>query len=315
MRRTYGSLLLVAWAVGLLAAGGSPARAGCHTWDVSEIFSNADGTIQFIELRETNGGCCEDGISGHNIDTGKRTYQIPGPDLDLPTAFRNLLFGTAEFAALPGAPTPDYIIANNFFYLDGDFVRYTPYDTMTFGPGELPTDGIQSLVPLAFGNLVDNNSPTNYAGETGMVDAGTDVSPPPVPDGSGNTLPMTVEMLDADGTILSLSWDVSFCAAASDHLLIYGQGSQLPSLPAGPFQVEGGVCGLGALVPFVWNGVPEVTDGTGLLWWLLLVDGGDGSEGSWGTDGSQLERLGPGLGGSSELCGISFKDASNTCSG
>ena len=40
MRRTYGSLLLVAWAVCLLAAGGSPARAGNRLSVINEKSCN-----------------------------------------------------------------------------------------------------------------------------------------------------------------------------------------------------------------------------------------------------------------------------------
>ncbi len=315
MRTVRRAFLVGALALGLVAAGTRPTPANCHTWDVSEIFSNADGTIQFIELREPNGGCCEDGVPGHKIASGKRTFTIPLPDLENPTAFKRLLFGTLGFAQLPGAPLPDYIIPSNFFYLDGDSVHYTPYDTMTFGFGELPADGINSLRPGGFGNITSINSPTNYAGESGTVDAGTSISPPPVPDGSGSTLPMTVESVNAGGTSLALAWDVSFCDANDDHILIFGQGSQLPSLAGGTFAVDGGVCGIGDSMPFVWNDVPSATDGTGLVWWVMVVNDGSGDEGSWGTDGSNVERQGPGSGGSSALCGISSKDASNTCPG
>ena len=34
--------------LGLLATGN--ATAGIHTWDIVEVFSNADGTVQYIEL-------------------------------------------------------------------------------------------------------------------------------------------------------------------------------------------------------------------------------------------------------------------------
>ena len=153
MRTVRRALLVGTLALVLVAVGARPARANCHTWDVSEIFSNVDGTIQFIELREPNGGCCEDGVPGHKIASGKRTFTIPLPDLEQPTAFRRLLFGTVGFAQLPGAPLPDYIIPSNFFYLDGDSVRYTPYDTMNFSFGELPTDGINSLRPSGLGNV------------------------------------------------------------------------------------------------------------------------------------------------------------------
>src|SRR5258705_11878458 len=40
----------------LLGQGPTAATAGINTWDVSEVFSNADGTIQFVELVEAGGG-------------------------------------------------------------------------------------------------------------------------------------------------------------------------------------------------------------------------------------------------------------------
>ena len=38
--------------LGLLVCGAGPLLAGAHTWNVNEVFSNADGTVQFIELVE-----------------------------------------------------------------------------------------------------------------------------------------------------------------------------------------------------------------------------------------------------------------------
>ena len=63
MRTTPGRATLVGMMlVGCLAAGARPAAAGGHTWDVFEVFSNADGTIQFIEIREMNHTPGERGI-------------------------------------------------------------------------------------------------------------------------------------------------------------------------------------------------------------------------------------------------------------
>jgi hypothetical protein len=51
----------------LISFSATAAFAGAHTWDVWEIFSNADGTIQFVELREANGTAFETGIGGHPV--------------------------------------------------------------------------------------------------------------------------------------------------------------------------------------------------------------------------------------------------------
>jgi hypothetical protein len=82
------------------------------------------------------------------------------------------LLGTAAFAALPGAPTPDHIIAANSFNKNGDTVRYHVYDAFTFGA--VPTDCVNSMND---GGIVSVNSPTNYAGQAGSVDCSAPVCP------------------------------------------------------------------------------------------------------------------------------------------
>src|SRR5262245_39848431 len=59
---------------------------GSHTWDFSEAFSNADGTIQFIELLECCGGAFETGVPGHTLTSNSRTWSIPGAALTPPTS-------------------------------------------------------------------------------------------------------------------------------------------------------------------------------------------------------------------------------------
>lgn len=146
------------------------ALGGSHTWDVNEVFSNADGSIQFIELRENNGTPGEIGVGGHTVtsDIAGKSFTIPS-NVVSPTSNRHLLLASASFAALPGAPTPDHIIPAGsfpFFALAGDTVRYNPWDAFTFGA--VPTDGVMSMND---GGIIAANSPTNYAGETGSVDA------------------------------------------------------------------------------------------------------------------------------------------------
>jgi hypothetical protein len=53
-----------------------------------------------------------------------------------------------------------------FFAITGDTVRYQPWDTFTFGP--VPTDGVMSMND---GGIIAVNSPTNYAGQSGSVNA------------------------------------------------------------------------------------------------------------------------------------------------
>ncbi|NOT01370.1 MAG: hypothetical protein HOP29_12160 [Phycisphaerales bacterium] len=167
---------------GVLAMVGS-ARAGSHSWRISEVFSNADGTVQFIELKECCGNGAENFVAGKTVTsqaTGS-TFTFPG-NLVGSTAGKRILLATTAFAALSGAPTPDYTIAANFIGLNGDTLNYAPanmYDCFTYGMGALPTNGISSInitgtassCPDAFTTGV--NSPTNYVtGIPGSVIAG-----------------------------------------------------------------------------------------------------------------------------------------------
>lgn len=142
------------------------AEASAHTWDIREVFSNADGTIQFVEMREMNGTSGETGLGGRKVVSMATGNEFTFPaNLVGPTNSRNILLATAGFAALPGAPTPDYIIVDGFFDTSGDTLSYHVYDSWTFGA--VPTDCINSLND---GSGVAENTPTNYDGQGGAVD-------------------------------------------------------------------------------------------------------------------------------------------------
>ena len=162
---------------GLLAG---PALAGSHLWRIHEVFSNGDGSVQFIEMKECCGGNNEQGLTGRWIlsaATGSQFF-FPG-NLSGDTANQHLLLATQSFADLPGAPTPDYIIDPNFLDINADTLTYWNYPAATFifTAGQLPTDGVTSRVCLANNaggcTMFDTqvNSPTNFAGETGSIDA------------------------------------------------------------------------------------------------------------------------------------------------
>jgi hypothetical protein len=169
----------------ILACAGlaAPAQGASHLWIVSEVFSNADGTIQFVELTNPTSATAETVLNGkwvNSVGTGSQytfTANLVGN-----TAFKSLLLGTAAYAALPGAPAPDYIIPPGFVATAGDTIRYWLYVTgdMVIAPGVLPTDGVNSRHRATTGGPITTgpNSPRNWAGVTGSVDASP---PPPAP--------------------------------------------------------------------------------------------------------------------------------------
>lgn len=168
MHAYHTRLTLVA--IATITFTGTSVMAGSHLWVINEAFSNADGTIQFVEMEECCGSANEFFIADKWVLSEATGNQFFFPE-NLPpgsTANAHLLLATAGFAALAGAPTPDYIIVDGFFDPDGDTLTYWFYvdATMSFGPGEVPDDGINSLDR---DGTTGCNSPTNFDDETGYV--------------------------------------------------------------------------------------------------------------------------------------------------
>ena len=165
MHRWIASALLVL-AVAL------PCHAKNHLWKFTEFFSNGDGTIQFIEMQECCGSNEETQMAITQISSNTHVFPFPN-HLSGPTAHRWIIIATQSFAALPGAPTPDYIIPEHFFHPGGDTLRYRVggTDVVTIAPGALPLDGVHSLDrDLSTGDLsVIVNNPINFAGVEGSV--------------------------------------------------------------------------------------------------------------------------------------------------
>ena len=174
---------------GVLAAmAGWPlaAHAGHHQWTISELFTNADGTVQFVELKGNANG--EGALSPWSVNTTgtTATSQNLAPDLPAATLNRYLLLGTAGYAslaALQGAPAPDRTIPANFLeVLTADTVVYAGLGgaaTRAYGAGGIPTNGIDSLDFEHDPNAT--NTPTNYAQATGSINAAPPAAIPALP--------------------------------------------------------------------------------------------------------------------------------------
>ena len=301
----------------LLFGTGAVAMAGSHTWDVWEIFSNADGTVQFIELRETNGTSGEIGLGSHQMKAHpSETLFTITHNVASPTTNKSFLLATAAFAALPGAPTPDDIIPANFIKFATDSsVEYNPWDTASWTAGTLPTNGIASLQRPSVGGALAfaaANSPKNYAGTTGSVDASGGGALHGVPDGTTGQ-PVRVDKLIADGSSLSVSWDTTTCSDTNNHQILFGTKSGFPAVPGGLYTLAGGACAIGSASPYTWNATPSAGDGNGLIWFLIVTKNASGTEGPWGSYNGVAERSGLGTGGSSNVCTTTNKNTTATC--
>jgi serralysin len=171
--RIQVSLLLT-----LLAA--LPAQAGHHQWFISEIFTNADGSVQFVELKGTADN--EQFINGFNVATlgpeGVVASSAPlGPNLTSNlTNGAYLLIGSAGYAALAatqGAPAPDRTLPNGFLELTGDRVRYAGIlaTDRFYTSGGIPVNGVFSLDYEVGSPGTTYNTPQNFAGQSGAINA------------------------------------------------------------------------------------------------------------------------------------------------
>ena len=156
----------------LLAAAVLPAQASFHLWAISELYSNADGSVQFLELTAITSA--QEFVAGHTLTSSsggtRHSFTVPR-DLPGDTSGRKMLFGTQGFAAL-GVVTPDFVVPNGFFFPSGGEIDWAEGSDVWQHPA-VPTDGDNSL--LRGGNTA-SNSPTNFARATGHV---TLVTTPP----------------------------------------------------------------------------------------------------------------------------------------
>ena len=161
----YATSLVLA---GLIAFANETA-ASFHEWTINEIYSNADGSVQFIEL-----ACAESGetfLRGERIycSQNNRTNIFTFPD-DLigDSADKRLILATPGFGMLPGGVTPDYTIPANFLFAGSARLNYANVDILTYT--NLPSNGTNSLVRSTGTRMVTRiNSPENYARQLGSL--------------------------------------------------------------------------------------------------------------------------------------------------
>ena len=115
----------------------------------------------------------------HGDPVQREPFDFPN-HLSGPTAHRWIIIATQGYAALPGAPTPDYIMPDRFFEPDGDTLRYrsAPPTSSRSPRAQLPLDGVHSIDrALGTGNLtIIVNNPINFAGVEGSISV-----PPGIP--------------------------------------------------------------------------------------------------------------------------------------
>ena len=162
LKNVIALLVLLAWS--------GVANATFHLWDLAEVYSNADGSVQFIEL--VTGANTQQFTGGEQItansDGNVVAFTFPS-NTGSPTGGHRLLIASPGFAGEEGAVTPDFTLPASFFDPDANSIVINFLGAaafISFSSSDLPTDGVLSLNK----NLsTSTNSPTNFDGETGQL--------------------------------------------------------------------------------------------------------------------------------------------------
>ena len=150
-----------------------------HLYEIEELYSSADGTIQYVELHvgPFDGESFWRGVSlTATAGAQSHVYTFPSNLPSTATANTSVLVATQAFADL-GVVTPDFILPSGFLFTGGGTLNYGDVDIVAYGP--LPSDGTHAL---AHDGSVVADTPRNFAGATGVVPA----APPHVTGGPGD---------------------------------------------------------------------------------------------------------------------------------
>ena len=163
----------------LMLALSFASNATYHLFRITQVYSNADGTVQYILLTATSGG--QQYITGKNIKSSQgsvtRTYTFTK---DLPddtammemggsdgyggyyggtSSYRTFLIATQGFASL-GIVAPDYIVPDGFLFTSNGTINYADGSDL-INYSSLPTDGVTAMNR---GGSIGMNSPQNFNG-------------------------------------------------------------------------------------------------------------------------------------------------------
>ena len=154
-------------AIAVLALAASGAQATSHTYRIETLYSNADGTVQYVVLRESAGLGAQRLLAGKTLtSTHAGTSKVLTFPVNLSsdaTANQRVLIATPGFASL-ALIAPDYTLPARFLAVDGGTLDYAGIDSVTYTA--LPADGSGALDRN--GNLVPNVA-TNFAGASVVV--------------------------------------------------------------------------------------------------------------------------------------------------
>jgi hypothetical protein len=165
MKRLISSCLAL-----VLALASSTTLALPGTFAIDQLYSNADGSVQFVVIRDDGANDCDSGENrwaGQTLVGGgpepQRVYVFPHDLSTCRTSDKRMLIATEGFAAL-GLVTPDYVIPNGFVQMPQGWVIFANVGYISYAA--LPNDGIHAIDSR--GHVIQNVA-TNFAGASASV--------------------------------------------------------------------------------------------------------------------------------------------------
>ncbi len=146
-----------------VALGTQTAEATFHYWRINEVYSNADGSVQYVDMKLSNSIDDERHLLGHDLVSTAKKLIFDHDLAKRPSKNQHFLVATPGFAGIAGV-TPDFTFPASFISQLGDTLVLAGIDSLTFGP--LPNDGKSALA--RDGSIVIPR-PTNFAGQVGIV--------------------------------------------------------------------------------------------------------------------------------------------------
>ncbi len=150
------------------------AHASFHLWKIDQIYSNADGSVQFVEMLNPADGenlLFSNGAKLDSIGATNATFNFPSNLSSNQTANHHLLIATGPIAGV----TPDFTLPAHFLNLTNGTIQYgNPGETLdVHSYTSLPVDGIHALHFSGSQTTIGYATPTNFNGDS--VKLGADV--------------------------------------------------------------------------------------------------------------------------------------------
>jgi hypothetical protein len=145
------------------------ASATFHAFAINQIYSNSDGTVQYVVLHEAVGLNGQNFLGPHALTSTQgnaaNTFSFVTNLPSTATAGKDVLIATPGFVQL-GSVTPDYVIPSGFLPLTNGTLNYAGVDQVSYAA--LPTDGVSAIDRSG---MIVPNLATNFNGQSASVTA------------------------------------------------------------------------------------------------------------------------------------------------